>query len=118
MACRHEEIEKLEADKEKIELAIEKLIAAHDKSDCVGDECGIVDSNSKEAFMTENMMLLSIRLKRLNHDGDKAITSALGGLRLGLYSLEALLLKYQIEDDLYHTMYPDEPIPGESEESA
>lgn len=118
MACRHEEIGKLEDDKDKIELAIEKLIAALDKSNCVGDECDMVDSYSKETFMTENMLLLSERLIALNDDGENAISSAISGLKNGLYALEMQLLRYMREDEEYHAAHPDEPIPEESEESA
>ena len=118
MACRHEEIGKLEDDKVKIELAIEKLVAALDKSNTVGDECDMVDSYSKEAFMTENMILLSDRLIQLNDDGENAISSAIAGLRNGLYALEMQLLRYMREDEEYHAAHPNESIPGEDEESA
>ncbi len=108
----------LEDDKVKIELAIEKLVAARDKSDCVGEDCDVIDTNNKKTFRTRNIEKLSYNLQHLNDKGEEAITRALGGMRLGLAALEALLLAYRQEDLLYHTTHPNAEIPEESEESA
>lgn len=118
MACRHTEIQNLKEDRDKINLAIEKLVAAKDKSDLVGEQCSNIDTRNKETFRTENMQRLENNLLNLNEDGNNAIESTIGGLAGGLLLLEALLFEYENEDKLYHAIHPDEPIPGESEESA
>lgn len=118
MACRHTEIEYLKEDRDKINNAIQFLVAALDKGTYIGEECSSIDWENKQTFRTRNMVKLANNLEQLNDDGNSAITKAIVGLSMGLAELEALLVKYQIEDNLYHTWHPDEPIPGESEESA
>lgn len=118
MACRHTEIDMLEDDKEKIKTAIEKLVAALDKSNCVGEDCEVIDTNNKKTFRTRNIEKLSYNLQHLNDKGEEAITRALVRMRLGLASLEILLAKYRTEDAIFHAIHPDAEIPEESEESA
>lgn len=108
MACRHEEIEFLEEDKEKIKTAIEKLVAALDKSESVGYECECIDSANKKTFRTINMMKLSNNLIQLNDDGNSAIASTIARLTAALAELEMLLSAYRIEDAWYHAMHRGE----------
>ena len=118
MACRHKEIEMLEDDKVQIELAIEKLVAALDKSNCVGEDCDYIDTANYKTFRTRNFTRLTKNLKQLNDDGESAIALTIAGMNAGLASLEALLFAYRQEDLLYHAIHPDAEIPEESEESA
>jgi predicted RNase H-like HicB family nuclease len=115
MACRRKEISMLEADKAKIEEAIELLIAARDKSDCVDDECDWVDYYSRQTFITENIMKLSENLTKLNDDGEHAISRATTGLHIGLAKLKIRLSSYQKEDEEYHASHPEEPSCVESD---
>lgn len=118
MACRHTEIQNLKEDRDKINLAIEKLVAAKGKSDFIGEQCACIDTKNKDTFRTINMQRLQNKLLQLNEDGNEAIETTITGLNNGLAELEVLLLAYELEDRIYHATNPDEPIPGESEESA
>lgn len=118
MACRHKEIEMLEDDKVQMELAIEKLVAALDKSNCVGEDCDYIDTANYKTFRTRNFMRLSNNLKQLNDEGESVITLTIAGMSAGLEALKALLFAYRQEDLLYHATHPNAEIPEESEESA
>ncbi len=108
MGCRCTEITNLEEDKVKMENAIEKLVSALDKGKTVGDECELVDQHSKMSFRTRNILKLSTDLKELNQDGQGTIALTIAGMNAGLTALDTLLIKYKLEDSIYHAIHMGE----------
>ena len=108
MGCRCTEITNLGEDKVKMENAIEKLVSALDKGKTVGDECELVDQHSKMSFRTRNILKLSTDLKELNQDGQGTIALTIAGMNAGLTALDTLLIKYKLEDSIYHAIHMGE----------